>query len=206
MPLVMHPRVKKALRGGVALAAVAVFAGPGVAQACTQPATSQVFARFGDYADYWRAPGGAFDAGATDWTLDNSAVVAGNDSFFIDGRSDGKSLEIQPGGAAVSPAFCIDPTNTTLRLFARKSAGLGGTLSVELLYTTATGKYKERVGGVVAGAGLTWAPTQVLDLANALPAGQVVKGDGSVQLRFVAGPDAGAWAIDDVYIDPYRFG
>ena len=206
MPFVMHPRVKKALRGGAALAAAAVFAAPGVAHACTQPATTQPFARFGDTADYWLAPGGAFEGGATGWELHNSAVVAGNESFFVDGASDGSSLEIQPGGDAVSPAFCVDPTNTTLRLFAKHSAGLTGSLSVELLYTTAMGKYRVRVGGVVSGSGSPWAPTPVLDLANALPAGQVVKGDGSVQVRFAASQDAGAWAIDDVYIDPYRFG
>jgi hypothetical protein len=188
----MHPRVKRALRGGVVLAALSVFGVPAAAQACTQPATTQAFARFGDYADYWRAPGGGFETGAAGWELDNSAVVGANETFFVGGASDGQSLEIQPGGAAVSPAFCVDATNTTLRLFAKKSTGLTGTLSVELLYTTATGKYKARVGGVVAGTGAVWA-------------GQVVKGDGSVQLRFVASQDAGAWAIDDVYIDPYRF-
>ena len=193
----------KIIRRSVAVAALVVAAAPAAAQACTQPSTSQPFAQFGDTADYWLAPGGGFESGTAPWTLTDAAVTAGNEKFLVGSPTDSQSLSIQPGGVAVSPAFCVDQTNPTLRLFAKK-VGWGG-LTVELLYTNADGRYSERWAGVIAPTP-SWAPTTVLDLANAMPAGQVAKSDMSVRLRFTASEDGDEWAIDDVYIDPFRFG
>jgi hypothetical protein len=193
----------RTVRRILAVAAVLVVAAPAAAHACTQPPTKQPFAPFGDTSDYWLAPGGGFESGTAPWTLTNAAVTGENEKFFAGSQTDGQSLAIQPGGVAVSPAFCVDRTNPTMRLFAKK-AGLGA-LTVELLYTNADGRYSERWAGVVAPTAGTWLPSGVLDLANAIPAGQVAKGDMSVRLRFTASQGAGAWAIDDVFIDPFRF-
>jgi hypothetical protein len=185
--------------------ALAFAALPGVAHACVQPATSQPFAQFGDKADYWLAPGGSFEPGGPAWTLNHAAVVNDNERFFVNARSDTHALTLEPGGQAVSPAFCADASNPTLRLFARKTGG-AGTLKVELLFTNVDGRYSERVAGFSTQTGVAgWTPTPALKLATAMPAGQLAKGDMSVQLRFTAGPDAGAWTIDDVYVDPYKF-
>jgi hypothetical protein len=193
----------RALRRIVALTALLVVAAPAAAHACTQPPTTQPFAQFGDTAPYWLAPGGGFESGTAPWTLTNAGVTGGNEKFFANAQSDSSSLAIQPGGVAVSPAFCVDQNTPTLRLFAKKAGA--GTLTVELLFTTADGRSGARWAGVV-GPTSSWAPSPVIDLANAMPSGQMSKGDLSVQLRLTASQDAGAWAIDDVFIDPYRFG
>src|SRR4051794_9748473 len=107
------------------LTALAFAAVPGVAQACTQPATNQPFAAFGDKSHYWLAPGGSFEPTGPAWTLADAAVVNDNERFYVSGGADAHALALQPGGHAVSPAFCIDASNPTLRLFARKSGGAG---------------------------------------------------------------------------------
>ena len=207
MPLVIHPRVRKGLRRGVALAALACVAAPGVAHAaCTQDTTTRAFAQFGDTADYKLAPGGAFESGAQDWTLNGNAIVADNEPFFTAGAGDSHALSIKPGTSVVSPEFCVDASNPYLRLFAKK-VWLPGTLNVDLLYTTADGHAYERQAGSVLGSGLTdWAPTPVLNLAAAMQSGKLAQGDATVRLRFTASQDAGAWTIDDVWVDPFRFG
>jgi hypothetical protein len=170
-----------------------------------QPGTSQPFAAFGDNSDYWLAPGGSFEASGPAWRLSNAAVVNDNERFFVNAATDTHALAIQPGGQAVSPAFCADASNPTLRLFARKSGGQG-TLKVELLYTTAEGRYSERIAGFSTQTAVVgWTPTPALRLATAMPSGQLAKGDITVQLRFTAGAEPGAWVIDDVYVDPYKF-
>jgi hypothetical protein len=187
------------------LTALAFAALPGVAHACTQPATTHPFALFGDKSDYWLAPGGSFEAGGPAWTLKNAGVVNDNERFFVTNSTDTSALALQPGGRAVSPVFCVDASNPTLRLFARKSGG-AGTLKVELLYRNADGRYSERVAGFSTQTGVTgWTPTPALKLASAMPFGQLAKGDMTVQLRFTAGNEPGAWTIDDVYVDPYKF-
>lgn len=188
-------------------AALAFAALPGVAQACTQPATTQAFASFGDAADYWLAPGGNFETGGgPEWTWSKASIIDDADRVLINGPSDSHALSIQPGGQALSVAFCVDAYTPTLRLFAKKANTLGS-LRVDVLATRADNRYREGYAGtIVQGASTGWMPSQILDLAAALPPGQVTKGDLSVQLRFTAGLEPGAWTIDDVYIDPYRFG
>jgi hypothetical protein len=187
------------------LSAIAFAALPGVAHACTQPETSQPFALLADTADYWLAPGGSFESNSAAWTLTKAAPVDDNEPYFVHGKGDEQALAIQPGGQAVSPAFCVDSRNPTLRLFARKSGLLGG-LKLDLLYTNSDGRYSERTTGYLLQSGLTgWTPSPLIDLAAAMPPGQMAKGDMTVRLRFTAGLESGGWAIDDVYVDPFKF-
>lgn len=183
---------------GAVCAAVAAF--PSAAEAaCPDKASRQVFSRFGDYNWYFAAPGGTFEPGTASWTHSGSSVVYGNETYFVNSTTDRQSLRVPSGASATSPSFCVSAQHPTLRLFAKKLSGSGGTLTVDIVTSTGT-----TVAGTVANSGqyVTWRPTQSLDLASRLALSATVT-SMYVRLR-VRADSAGAWGVDDVFIDPYR--
>jgi hypothetical protein len=204
LPYVLRPR---GFRVGFTalLSAVAVFVVPAAAQAaCAPTPTTKAFQAFGDSNDYSLAPAGAFEAGSTGWSLSGASVVAGSESYAVHSASDSKSLAIAATGSAVSPAVCVDITRPTFRFFAKRTSGTWGTLAVKLRWRGANGVTNETVVGTV-GSGTSWAPSASLSLSSALPLWNVDQ-TASVQLVFDPENYGGAWAIDDVYVDPYAKG
>jgi hypothetical protein len=197
MPFIIRPkRVSKTFAGllGAALLALSV---PAVAGACTTSATSQPFSKFNDYAKYAPMSGGSFESGTSGWTLSQSAVAGGNESYGV--ASGSHSLAIQPNGMAVSPAFCVSAEYPSFRFFARQTSGSWGVLNV-IIRWTAEGVTHETTSGSLQ-TGTSWSVSPVMKLGSSLP----VQGGGSVSVKLVFKPEqyGGAWAIDDVYIDPY---
>lgn len=169
----------------------------------------KAFAAFGDNDDYFLAPSGDFESGATDWTLRGAYVGAGNDDLGV--RPGERSLSLgvgMPGNpVAVSPVFCITDAHPVFR-FTFKSIGRVGPLSVALRYRAADGSTRERVvalpSSIAARPGV-WQPSERLPLADAL-AFRRFSGGAAVQLVFRAhtrGPGSG-YQVDNVLIDPYR--
>jgi hypothetical protein len=188
------------------LTALACFAGPAAAQAaCPTATTVKALHAFGDTSDYFLAPNGSFESGAAGWSLNGASVASGNESWKVRGAGDSKSLAINATGTAVSPAFCVGMEHPTFRLFARRTSGSWGTLNVKLRWKTPNGATNETVVGSIGGNNTAWQVTGRVALSTVLPlwnAGQTA----SVQLVFDPEDYGGAWAIDDVYIDPYRTG
>jgi hypothetical protein len=187
----------------VLLACAALALAPAAASAagCAEQPTSQVFAPWGDGAQYALAPDGGFEAGAAGWTLSGGAAVAdGNEPFRVGGDADASSLALPPGAEATSPTVCIDVEHPTIRLFARDDGGLLSTLTVSVRFRTLLG-YKT-LPVAVLGAGDTWQPTApvavVVNLLSLL--------GGRQDVSFVFSAAGGDWAIDDVYVDPYSKG
>ena len=181
-----------------AACALAAAVPPTAEAACPDQPTRQVFSRFGDYNWYFAAPGGTFEYGATPWTFSGAAPAAGNETYFVNASSDRQSLRLPAGASALSPSLCVSPQHPTLRLFARKLTGSGGTLRVDLVTAAGT-----RLAGSVSNTGqyLAWRPTPSLDLAGALS----LSGTTTVNARLkVSADSAGSWGVDDVFIDPYR--
>ena len=188
-----------------ALAAVALTAGPAAAQTaaaagCPTVPTVQPFAPWQDFADYFLAPNGDFEAGATSWRLTGGAsAVEGSNRFVVGKRTDHRSLRMPVGATATTASFCIGVEHKQMRFFANSAKT--GTVSVEALYLKRGATQKTAVPlGTIKGAG-AWAPSPVLAMrvnllaaayGNAMP----------VSLRFTARTSAAQ--IDDVYIDPYR--
>ena len=174
--------------------------------ACPAVTTTKPFQIFGDQARYSLAPGGDFESGAAGWSLNGASVVSGNETYKVHSSSDQRSLAIQPKGTAVSPAFCVSIANPTFRLFARQTSGSWATLVVKLRWKDATGAVNTTTVGALNGSGfLSWQPTQVFALSSTLPlwqSGQTL----SAQIVFDPEDYGGAWAVDDVYIDPYARG
>ncbi len=205
MPLVIHPRARTALGRILAIACGVFFAGTGAAFAsCPAQPLSSPFSQWGDANSYFLIPGGSFE-GTPDqvgWTLNNATLTAGNEPFGVGGPSDAQSLAIQAGGSATSPYFCVDDTMSDLRFFAQQVSA-GSDLRIRALVQTADGVMTVPVADLADGSMPAWAPTQPItgDTA-AIPDGASIM----VALRFSVPATAGAWQLDDIYIDPWRSG
>jgi hypothetical protein len=128
-------------------------------------------------------------------------VTSGNESYKVHGAADSRSLAVSPTGVAVSPAICVDIDHPTFRFFARRTSGSWGVLNVKLRWKDSNGTTNETVVGSL-GIGTAWQASPALSLSRSLPlwnSGQ----NATAQLVFDPEDYGGAWAIDDVYIDPY---
>jgi hypothetical protein len=204
MPTITLPQRLPRRLGALVLAtfAAAFLAGalPALAAAaCPTGSLSQPFARFGDSASYQLLSGGSFESGTAGWSLNGAAVTAGNESYQVAGGS--HSLAIAATGAATSPSFCVDTSEPSFRFFAKRTSGSWGVLNVVLIWKEAGGATHETEVSALQ-SGTAWTVTPVLQLAGALPLGQAGE-TLSVKIAFRPEQYGGAWAIDDVYIDPY---
>jgi hypothetical protein len=208
MPYVIRRPKRLAARAGALVTVVAaILAVPAVASAaaCPSAPTTKAFQAFGDNADYSLLSNGAFETGTSGWTLSGASVASGNESYRVHGPSDTKSLVVNPTGTAVSPAFCVSVDHPSFRLFARRTSGSWGNLAVRLRWRDASGTTNETTVGTVDGGSGSWQVSPSFKLATTLPlwqSGQTL----SVQIVFDPEDYGGAFAIDDVYIDPYTKG
>lgn len=176
----------------------------------TQDRVWQAFLKFGDLADYWFAPGGDFESGATGWSLSNAKVVAGNDQTGVAGGR--KSLAIGGGlvslrGTAVSPTFCVTDEHPTFR-YVMKANGTVGMLETYVRYTAVDGSTQEQQ--IKSNSATTllpgkWKPSDLQPLATAMPMKKI---GGVAKVRLVFRSPLGAlgtgYQIDNVLVDPYR--
>src|SRR3954452_18408853 len=208
LPYVSRPKqLRRTLTAAIGAAAVALAVVPAAQAACTATPTTKAFAAFGDKADYSLAPAGSFESGATGWSLSGSKVAQGNETAVVHGAGgnkggDTKSLTINANGSAVSPAFCVGIQHPSFRFFARRTTGTWGVLNVKLRYKSDNGVTNETVVGSVTAADMVWHPTASIALSGVLG---LWNGDQSASVQIVLDPEdsGGAWAVDDVYIDPY---
>jgi hypothetical protein len=201
MPYTIHPRRVRNFAAASFSAVLLIGAVPAAANAaCASTPTSNPFKQFGDSAEYSLVQGGSFESGAPGWSLSNSAIVQGNESYNVAGGS--RSLAIQPTGVAVSPSFCVSIANPSFRFFARQTSGSWAVLNVILRWTDASGTSHDTTVGSLQ-TGTSWAVSPILKLATTLPLWQA---GSTLNTRLVFKPEqyGGAWAIDDLYIDPYR--
>ena len=203
LPHVFRPKQRRGVLAAVlASAALTLAVAPAADAACTAAPTTKAFAAFNDKADYTLAPAGAFESGAAGWSLTGASVANGNETAKIHGAADSKSLAINATGKAISPAFCVGIQHPTFRLFARRTSGTWGVMNVKLRFKDANGAVNETVVGSVTAGDTAWHPTSPIALATVLSLWNADQ-SASVQLVFDPEDTGGAWAIDDVYIDPY---
>jgi hypothetical protein len=205
MPLVIHARVRRAIRRIAGLTCLGVLASAGTALAnCSAQPVSTPFSQWGDQASYFLVPGGSFEGTADQvgWTLSGATLTSGNEPFFVNTSGDQQSLTISSGGSATSPFFCVDNTMPDLRLFAQEVSA-GSDLSVSALVQTPSGVSTYPIGDLADGSASSWGPTAAITgNSAAIPDGSSLQ----VALRFSVPQNAGSWQIDDVYVDPYRAG
>jgi len=191
----------------VALAAGATTANAGVLVAsapdCAAQSLSKPFLPWWDIADYTALSGGDFEGAGDGWSMTGGAAIAnGNESYYVGGSEDSRSLSLPAGASATSPAICVGLSHPTVRFFAKRQSG--GWLSlasvrVDVLFETSTGKVASLPIGV-AGNGGSWQPTSpMVVVANLLP---LLPGERTpVAFRFTA--QGANFSVDDVWVDPY---
>lgn len=208
-----RPRILRAgataLIACAALASGAAGASAGVlvasAPSCEDQALAKTFLPWLDVADYTALSGGDFEGDGAGWSMTGAAAVAGgNETYQVGGADDAKSLALDAGSSATSPAICVGVEHPTIRFFAkRRATGLQSSLStlrVEALTETATGAVVTTPVGSVGGTS-SWQPTLPMAIGTNLLA--PLPGERTaVALRFTA--VGGDWSVDDVWVDPYN--
>jgi hypothetical protein len=202
--------MRRSLQALLVVGVVALFgAGPasaGLGLACPD-VTTKPFAPWSDYAKYAFAPNGGFESGATGWTLTGGAkVVSGNESFFAHGSRERYSLSLPPGSTAKSAPMCVSVLNGKMRFFAANSGAASARLKVQVLYNGGVGSLLGSLGGLLGlsevgyvNSGAAWQPSPAIGMLG----GTLPLLTSSVQFRFSAPYDGGAFRIDDVYLDPF---
>src|SRR5687767_11253072 len=108
MPYVFRPKIRRILRTVIAAMCLTAVLAPSAAQAaCVEQPSSQVFSVFGDLAWYSLAPGGSFESGTAAWTHSGTKVVTGNETYYLNARTDTRSLQVPASKSAMSPSFCV---------------------------------------------------------------------------------------------------
>jgi hypothetical protein len=202
LPYIVRPRRLLAVATGALLALAGL---PAAAHAaCAATTTKKAFQRFGDTRDYSLLSGANFESATTGWSLTKASVASGNESFKVGSSTDAKSLSVQPTGLVVSPSFCVGIEHPTFRFFARQTGGSWAQLNVKLRWKESNGKVNETTVGSLSGSSYgSWQPTPSLSLASTLPLWQSGQ---TVSAQIVLDPEdyGGSWAVDDIYIDPYK--
>jgi hypothetical protein len=182
--------------GITVLATVAVPATAGAAHDCEAEsgATSQAFAQFGDYADYFLAPGGDFE-GALTWSRSRTpTLVSTDDPFELAGGE--QAVHLGKDDAVTSPKLCISRDMPHLR-FVAKSSG-SGQLDLEVRVYDSKGRVTDSSsGGVSPSDHRGWQPSDPVLLKT----DSLKHKTGYVSITFKS---QGSWLIDDVLVDPYR--
>ena len=198
-----HPRGRLAALVGASL--IAVLGVPAAAQAaCPKTPTTKAFKAFGDTANYSLLANGGFEYGTGGWSLSGASVVSDNESYKVRSATDSKSLAITPTGRVVSPAFCVSTDHPSFRFFAKRTSGTWGVLDVSLRWSVDDGATNQTMVGAVT-TGTTWTPTQSFGLSQVMG---LWNSNQTAKVQIVLEPEdyGGAWAVDDVYVDPYTRG
>lgn len=195
----------------LATASAAVFL-PAAAQAanCTNVPVKTAFAAYGDTRQYFLAPAGSFEGGATGWSLSNAETVQGNEPFYLNSASDTTSLKLT--GSATSPGFCVTRDDPVLRFAARSVATPGSNgnysqLNVSINVRNAAGSQASfYLGTLYPQSNNGWFVTPVFDYGSLLSSwlfGSDGLGTATMQVVFTVAGQGGTWYVDDVYVDPF---
>jgi hypothetical protein len=192
------------MRSTLALAAVllASFAISDSAQACSSTGAKSAFAPWGDQRAYVLAPDGGFESGARGWSLSGgAAVVAGNESYRLNGAGDSRSLALPAGSSAGSPPVCMAIDTPVFRMMARNTGDPSSQLRVTASYRLLGLLHTQTIGTVTAGSG--WVPTNpqstVLTLSTVI--GTLIP--SGIEIRLTPLDSRGRWQVDDLFVDPF---
>jgi hypothetical protein len=174
-------------------------------ETCSYPSIVRPFLQFEDTREYVLAPGADFEEKyGHGWELSGAKVAGGNARYRVGGTEDHQSLRMGTDGSTMSPTMCVDLNYPTFRFFAR-AFDASTSLKVEVAYPDSADPSFEQVA-LLVGTDYdgVWALTEDVTLSPER-GGTAFGGRGAVMRFTVIGesPDkAGAWRIDDIYIDP----
>ncbi|HEY5058932.1 MAG TPA: hypothetical protein VII51_07920 [Gaiellaceae bacterium] len=161
---------------------------------------SQVFAAWADSANYFLAPNGGFESGASGWSLSGGAsVVSGNEPFLATGSH---SLSLPSGSAATTPVLCIGSNEPYVRLFGSDAGGVDGGLHVRVTWYGLLNAVLGVTDFTTYGPGSGWAPLSKLNSGGGGNLLIPLLGSTSARIQFVPLGAGSSWQIDDLYVDP----
>jgi hypothetical protein len=185
-----------------AISLMAILLAAGSAKACSYAGAQQVFKPWGDSRNYVLGPDGGFEAGAQGWTLSGGASpVSGNESYYLNGRTDSQSLYLPGGSSVISPGVCMSLDTPVFRMFARNTGDPSSRLRVEATYKL-LGLVRTKTVSTVA-ASSDWAPTQQMSTVLTLSTIVGTLIPSAIQIKITALDSKGQWQVDDLYIDPF---
>jgi hypothetical protein len=128
-------------------------------------------------------------------------VVAGNESYQLNGASDSRSLALPVGSSAVSPPICMSIDTPLIRLLVRNTGNPSSRLRVEAVYSL-LGLVRTNVVNTVS-AGGSWEPSKQMSTVLGLSTlvGTVLP--SSIEVRLTPLDSTGQWQVDDLYVDPF---
>jgi hypothetical protein len=184
-----------AVLAGFALPSNAGLLDTGPADYC-DPNTSQAFGPWSDSSNYMLTPGGSFERGTPAWSLTGGArITSGNESFYINGDDDSRSLNMPSGSSATSPTMCFAAGDWHLRFVGKGSGRVRVTVQVDSLF----GLISILDGGTVSPNG-SWTPSPRVGLLFSNVGGLLAT--RAIALKLTARD--GSVQIDDVYLDPWK--
>jgi hypothetical protein len=163
---------------------------------------SQIFAQWNDFANYFLAPNGGLENGATGWSLGGGAsVVSGNEPFYASGNH---SLALPSGSTATSATTCIGKGDLFVRMFGADQGGTDSGLHVRVVWYGLLNKVLGITDFNTYGPGQSWSPTDKLNSSGGSLAIPLLPILGSTSARVQLTPigSGSRWLIDDLYIDP----
>ena len=170
---------------------------------CAERESSKAFSPWLDPASYFLASNGDFESGSTDWSMSPQASITNdNEPFHLSLATDSHALALAPGGSAESRTACVGLGEPTVRMFVKTPKTLGAWLRVDATVRDALTGVSLTTSHVVL-AGITqpgWAPTPEIVVANLLSLVTSV----DLTLRITTGGVPATWAVDDVYVDPFK--
>jgi hypothetical protein len=168
---------------------------------CRDPEVAPLLRGFKDDDLYFVAPGGDFENGADGWRLEGGAAIGRGSNAFSPLGSGESSLQLPPGSAATSPAFCVDDRYPHFRVTVGQLGGQNAKVRVSVVYPGLE-KNVRREADIDADAKHPWQLTKRLRLKPDY--GVKVRGWRLVALRFevLKAADAADARVDDVLVDP----
>jgi hypothetical protein len=163
---------------------------------CSSRTTGQKFLKVdGDSNAYFTAPSGTFESGTTGWSLTSASVVAGNETYAVNGTGQSKSLQVRSAGKAVSPLFCNQYGERSIRFFYKGTSGAHVHLHIDVSNSSTNNR-----------STLDWetqVPASGWGVANGIMVPDLYsQGYENLQLTFTA--PVGSVQVDDVEIDPWK--
>ncbi|HEX3323785.1 MAG TPA: hypothetical protein VHR65_01420 [Solirubrobacterales bacterium] len=194
-------RTRVTLAAIVAITLLAMTAFASSSQACSYSGAKQTFSRWGDQHNYVLAPDGGFEAGGAGWSLSGAKVVEGNESYYLNGAGDSKSLLLPAASSAASPPICMAIDTPAFRLMARNTGSPSSRLRIEAVYNLLGLVQTKVVSNLTAGP--SWAPIQPVSTVLGLSTIVGTLIPSAIQIRITPLDATGNWQVDDLYIDPF---
>jgi hypothetical protein len=160
----------------------------------------QVFAAWGDYANYFLAPNGGFENSTNGWSLGGGAAVgAGNEPFLSTGSH---SLSLPSGSSATSPVICIGANEPYVRVFGTDAGGVDGGLHGRVIWYGLLNTVLGITDFTTYGPGNGWNALGRLDSSGGGNVLIPLLGSTSARIQFTPLGAGSHWQIDDLYVDP----